>query len=362
MKNIFAIFLISTLAISNTSFADEEKDAQSYPNISGNWLFETQLEHGYKSDNKNNERTNLFGRSELSPTLRLNENFYIDGVLVLEPTKDSKPGTNTFFDQESMFIERLKVNYENGPWGAFAGKTNPNFGIGWDYGRGIWGEDFAEDYEITQKVGFGGSYTLDTPKAGSHKLTATTFFADHSFLSGTAISRNDRVRLSDGGASNTGDLSSYVVSLEGEKVANVENLKYKLGYRHLSKGDASTGGDENGVIGDVGYIIPVSDNLQFDTLVEYTKINNFDSNDEDRQYAYANVIARIYQDWNITAGYTARKIEAPSTADVNDHLFQLTGGYDFGNGLTLEAGWRNSEEANVDTNILGGLARYTLEF
>lgn len=36
--------------------------------------------------------------------------------------------------------------------------------------------------------------------------------------------------------------------------------------------------------------------------------------------------------------------------------------YDFENGLTAEAGWRSSEEANVDTDILGFLMRYNREF
>ncbi len=55
-------------------------------------------------------------------------------------------------------------------------------------------------------------------------------------------------------------------------------------------------------------------------------------------------------------------MDMPGAPDMNDHLFQLSGGYDFGNGLTLEGGWKSTEESSVDTDILGALARYTVEF
>ena len=132
----------------------------------------------------------------MAATLQFNENFYIDGVAVFENIQDREPNESNFFDNEGIFIEEIKLNYERGAWGAFAGKFNPGFGIAWDYGRGIWGEDFAEDYEITERLGFGASYTFDTETYGSHTLTASTFFADTTFQSGSVITVDWTTRTS----------------------------------------------------------------------------------------------------------------------------------------------------------------------
>ena len=42
----------------------------------------------------------------------------------------------------------------------FAGKFNPAFGLGFDLAPGIYGEDHPEDYELTERIGFGGSVTF----------------------------------------------------------------------------------------------------------------------------------------------------------------------------------------------------------
>jgi hypothetical protein len=328
------------------------------------WVFETQLEEGYDADNSNDERTNLFGRSELLPTIPINDKFFVDGTIVLEPLQDSPAGEDTFFDQEGIFIENVKLNYQDGAIHAFAGKFNPDFGKAWDWGRGIWSEDFAEDYEVTQKIGFGGAYTLDMADAGSHTFTASTFYNDTTILSESIITRIDRVRQADGGAGNTQDFSSYVLSLAGEEIAEVEGLSYQVAVRHLAGADNSTTGtnDEDGFTAGFGYVFPVSENVEMDALVEFADIKNFEGSAEDKQFIYANLITRIDENWNVTAGYTQRKTEAAGAADVNDDLLQLSGGYDFGNGFTLETGIRSSEEANEDKNIIGGLARYVMEF
>ncbi|MBI1272482.1 MAG: hypothetical protein GC131_00140 [Alphaproteobacteria bacterium] len=322
-----------------------------------------QSESGVSSDDPDNERHNIFMRSEVAPRLQFNENFFIDGVAVLEPTRTSSPGDDTFFENEGVFIEEIKLNYENGPFAAFGGKFNPGFGIAWDYGRGIWSEEFAEDYEITEKIGFGLAYTLETESFGSYTLTGSTFFADTSFLAESGITGRDQLHLSDGGASNTEDLSSFVLSLDSESLAGIENLSYHFAFRHLAEGSASSGGaDEQGFATNLRYVIPFSDALQSDVLLEYAGLCNVDGGTEDSRYYTASVVNKIYENWNLTVGFTNRIMTMAGSPDIDDHLLQLTAGYDFGNGLTLEAGWRNSNEAGTANNILGGLARYTFEF
>ncbi|MGH1399410.1 MAG: hypothetical protein ACRBCT_09370 [Alphaproteobacteria bacterium] len=357
------ITIKNTLLATSVLIAGAAFPAAAEPVISGEVVMELQNEYTADSDDATtDEYNNLFFRTEVAPTVRINENFFIDGVAVFEPIQDRDPSDDNFFDNEGAFVEELKLNYENGNWAAWAGKFNPGFGIAWDFGRGIWSEDFAEDYEITEKIGVGAGYTFDTNGFGAHTLAAHTFFADTTFLSRSVVTSRGETDKSDGGVSNTEDFSSFVVSLEGEDLAGVENLYYKLAYRNQSEGDADVGTDnETGVAVTLGHVVPVSDRVSLDGLVEYVDINNFEGGSADNTYFTASLVTTIDDAWNVTAGYTARDID-DAGADADDYLFQLSGGYDFGQGTTAELGWRSSEEAGSDTDIVGGLIRHVFEF
>ena len=228
---------------------------------------------------------------------------------------DQAAGVNAnddiWFDRNGAFFEELKLNFESGPYAAWAGKFNPAFGTAWDYGRGIWSEDFAEDYEITEKIGGGASYTVDTGSFGTHTLGASTFFTDTTELSKAAFTARDQTELSDGGSGNTEDLSSYAVSLNSENLAGIEGLTYNLAYRFLAEqdsGQSATTDDETGFVIGAGYVVPVDENLSFDTLVEYASIDNYAGvTDANRDYYYASVIANINKNWNVTGGYTCKR-------------------------------------------------------
>ena len=335
------------------------------PGISGEAVFELQLEHGARSDDADEKRTNMFGRVEVAPTVQLNDHFFIDGVAVVEPIQDGDPGEDTFFDNEGVFIEELKLNYEYEGFAVFAGKFNPGFGTAWDYGRGIWSEDFAEDYEVTEKIGAGAAFTMGDEHTGEHTLTASTFFADTSFLSESTGTTRGKTQKADGGVSNTEDFSSFAVSLDGEDVAGIEHLSYHLGYRQLAAGDADPAGtsDDKGYAASLNYMVPFSNDFQSDILLEYVAIRDLNGIGGDKaDYYTASIVNTIAQDWNVTVGYTKRDLEMAGIPDANDYLLQLSGGYDFGNGLTLETGWKRTKVNEVDTDILGGLVRYTIEF
>jgi len=363
-----ASFSFTAYAADNSNIEKAAKkaayDTSNFPTLGGEVVMELQNEYTTHSDDPaTDEYNNLFFRTEVAPVLAFSENFFIDGVAVWENIQDREPNESNFFDNEGVFIEEIKLNYQNDNWEAWAGKFNPGFGIAWDFGRGIWGEDFAEDYEITEKIGVGGSYTYENENIGAHTLAANTFFADTTFLSGSTITNRDTLDIDDGGVSNTEDFSSFVVSLEGENLANVENLYYKLGYRHQDEGDDTVGGDdETGYVATLGHIFPVGERVELDALVEFTDISNFQASQNDNQYFTASLITRIDQQWNVTLGYTSRDIDVDGGADTDDHLLQVSAGYDFGQGTTAELGYRYAEEGGQDTDIVGGLIRHSFEF
>lgn len=338
-------------------------NAQESPTFSGELVMEVQNDYTVDSDNPATDGyNNLFSTHELAAALQFNENFYINGVAVWETIQDIDPNDDNFFDNEGLFIEEIKLNYENGSWAAWAGKFNPGFGTAWDAAGGIWGVDFAEDYEVTEKIGVGARYTFENEQIGTHSFTANTFFADTTFLSRSLVTNRGEIDKSDGGVSNTEDFSSFVMSLEGEDLSGVENLYYQVAYRHQDEGDVNTGGDdETGYVVTLGYSFNVQERVGMNALIEYVDIENFEAGTDDNQYLTTSLITTIDENWNVTASYTARNIDS-TDGDTNDHLFQLSGGYDFGQGTTADIGWRNSEESNVDTDIVGFLVTHTIEF
>lgn len=339
--------------------------AQDMPSwLSGEIVIELQNEYTASADDtQRDEHNNLFLRTEIAPTAQLNENFFIDGVIVLEPVQDFDADENNTLEETGIFFEELKLNYENGPWAAFAGKFNPGFGIAWDFGRGIWSEDFAEDYEITESIGFGAAYTFEGQNTGAHTLTASTFFADTTFLSGSLGVSRGQTDKEDGGASNTEDFSSFVLSLEGDDLAGVENLSYKLAYRQRAQGDADTGGDdEQGFAITLGHALTLSDRVDTDMLLEYVDISHYDGGADDNRYITASAVTTFDENWNVTVGFTQRDISAETGNDIEDQLLQISAGYDFGQGTTAELGWRSSEEGDQDTDIIGGLIRHVIAF
>lgn len=285
--------------------------------LSADLVLEWQTEYRSHSDDESiDDTTHSFARAELAPTLRLSPSWFIDGVFVFEPfdqAAEVNAGNDIWFDREGAFVEELKLNFVHGPYAAWAGKFNPAFGRAWDYGRGIWSEDFAEDYEITEKLGLGASYTFEA--AGTHTVSGTTFFADTSLLSDSIITARDQVRLSDGGASNTEDLSSFTLSFDGENAADIENLGYHIAIRSLAeqdKGADETTGRETGYVVSINYAAPLNDRTGIDMLVEYAGINNFEGiENADRRYLSGSVITTFDERWNITLGGTYRQIDEP---------------------------------------------------
>lgn len=367
----------TSLALLTLFLCPEALAQEAEPRLSADLLMEWQNEYAYSSDDRNNEKNNSFLRTELAPTLRLSEQIFIDGVFVFEQfdqalERNPGHGDHIFFEREGAFAEELKLNFASGPYAVWAGKFNPAFGLAWDFGRGIWSEDFAEDYEITEKLGLGAAYTWETEMAGNYTLSATTFFNDTTFLSGSIITARDQTDKRDGGAGNTEDFSSYTAALDAENIAGIENLTARAGFRHLGQGDADigeAGDDETGFVIGAGYILPLNESTELDLMAEYASVSNFGGvpdagtgNFHDQDYTYLSAILR-HGAWNTAIGYTQRDIDqGAGFNDLDDDLLQISAGYTFDFGLSAEIGYRQTEESGIDTNTAGFLFRYQRSF
>lgn len=356
--------ILSALLISSTLSAPALAADGSYPSFSHSIVAELQGERTTSSDvTPNEDNNNVFWRTEYYPTLSFNKQVSLTAVAVLEPVKGIDPTKDNYFKHEGAYFEELKLQYDGENWGAFGGKIHPSFGKAWDWGRGIWGEDFAEDYEIVGTNGVGGYTSFGSETAGEHRLEASLFTQDRSILSKSVFTSTPRVKLSDGGSANTNSLSSYAVSVDGENSFGVKSLGYHIGYASLADADKDPAdSDSKGFTANLSYTASLGNAFASDLLAEYAAISNAGGGPDDAKYVTLSAVNHIMESWLLTASWTGRTLEVSGGSDVDDSLFQLTGGYDFGEGLTAEAGWRTAEESTVDESKLGALIRYQREF
>lgn len=310
------------------------------------------------------ESNNLYTEIEPYITLSLTDRLALETSLVFEQVKDIDADDDTsLFENQGLFAEEIKLTYTADQFGLYAGKFNPNFGIAWDAAPGVFGTDFAEDYETTERIGFGGYYTFDGGQTGSHTLGASTFFADTTVLSDSLFSSRGETDKDDGGVSNTEDFSSYALTLDSEAFAGVEGLNTHLGYRDQSEGDADVDLDrEQAYAFGVNYEFPISDDVEMQLIGEWAGIRDSAGSTSDVDYITAGAAFEYQERWNFSFSHTDRDTSADDSTDAQDHMTDLTVGYAFDNGLGLDVGYRFSEEDNQDTGILGIVLGYEYAF
>jgi hypothetical protein len=368
----------------------EERHEHEFTGPRLNTLLElgVRLDRTYESEAPGGQRWQaFFEHTEAELELQLTRNLSIESTIKLEQVRDR--GGDQFFEDQGVWIEQLLASYRYEGLDLFAGKLNPRFGIAWHFAPGVYGREFAEDYELTERIGFGAAYTLDRPNLGEHRLSASTFFADTSVLSQSAITkpgfsdpateRVNRNRKSFGGASNTEDLSSYAVALEGAAIPFLGGFTYHLGYSDQKQGEDGVS-RERGYVAAASYRVDLRNDIAFYPLLEWARFNNFGGNpgetDEDTGETTNPKIDRTYLTlsgqlvyrppesgiWNAAVSWTRRETERDDADQLRDHLFQLSAGYRFVFGLGIDLGWAHIKEDNETSKSVGALITYNYEF
>lgn len=246
------------------------------------------------------------------------------------------------------------------PFALRFGKINPAFGLAWDATPGVYGVDFAEDYEITERIGAEAFYRVGGEAYGTHTLSAATFFADTSFLSESAFENRGDVDESDGGVSNTEDLSSLTVTLTGEEIPSLPGITYHLGLSHQAAGVTETD-DEMGLVAGLLWSGDLDEEFALDLIGEIAFFDNAAGVDGD-DLRYITLGAGLsFGDWNIALANTWRDLSSP-LGDTDDSQFQVSAGYAFTDELSLDFGYKHVREASIDSDVVGLLFAYAFSF
>lgn len=340
--------------------AAEHGEGNFTPRISGEVVIEVENDWTYQSDDPGAELNDLFTTTEPVIVLEFLPGFSIFIHGVLEPVMDPGPNESRTFEDHGLLVEELHLDYAGDGFALTGGKITPAFGTAWDAAPGVYGVDFAEDYELAENIGFGGSLTFDRGEHGSHTLSATTFFVDTSALSGSVIENRGRTTRAAGGVANTGDFQSFAVALDGGEIAALADFSYHLAVVRRAAGATETT-DEIGVAIGAQYPISVGE-FEISPLLEYVHFFDADGmGGQDRGYLTTSVEI-AWQNWNLALSRTGRDTYISGAPDVDDELYQVSAGYAFDFGLTADVGWKFTEEGGIDSQVLGALFTYTFEF
>jgi hypothetical protein len=333
-------------------------DEEQFPHIHGEILIEIQNDWTYRASDNDSELSDLYTTIEPAITIGFTPQLSLEAGLGLEPVLDLD-GHDRAFKDEGLYAEQLFLQYATDRWGLRAGKFNPDFGIAWDAAPGVYGVDFAEDYEITERMGVGGFVQLENDRLGIHRLTADLFFLDKSFLCRSGLKSRGHVREAHGGLSNTGDLRSFTLTLSGEEIPGAPGLAYHLGFSRQRGGHNAR--NEQGQVAALTYGFRPLPNVGIDLLTEYVYQSNAEGADQDRWYLTQSAELE-WLAWNTAASFTRRDVRARGGPDGNDYLFQLSVGYEFNFGLAFNVGWRYAREEDEKVDGLGVRLSYAYEF
>ena len=336
--------------------------AEHTPRVEVSIPIEVQNDWTYDSDDPGNKHNQLFTKIEPEATVHLTRGLTLVGHAVIEPVRDPDAGEDRAFEDEGIFVEDLYVDYAFGRYGLRGGKFTPAVGGGWDITPGIYGTDFAEaGYEFAERIGIAGRVGFEVESAGAYTVTAHAFFLDTTIFSESLGRGRGTTERADGGVSNTEDLSSYTLTLDGENVAGIEGLGARLSYIRQAKGEGDED-DEKGFSAALWHEMKLGNELTLSPVVEYVHFEDAEGVEgQDRDFLTA--AGRLgWRSWNLTLAYTGRDTDASGTPEVDDYQFQVSAGYSFEFGLEVDIGWHIVEESDIETQRLGVLVAYTARF
>ena len=351
-------FVLASIAFGQVTASGAEQT----PRVEISIPIEVQNDWTYDSDDSANKHNQLFTKIEPEATLHLIPGLTLVGHAVIEPVREAEAGEDRYFEDEGIFVEDLFVDYAFSRYGLRGGKFTPAFGVGWEITPGVYGTDFAEaGYEFAERIGIAGRAGFEAGSAGAYTLTAHGFFLDTTIMSESLGRGRGTTDRSDGGVSNTGDLSSYALTLDGEDIAGFKGLGARLSYIRQAKGVDSTD-DEKGISVALWHELELGGELTLSPMVEYVQFDDAEGVDgQDRDFLTA--AGRLgWRNWNLTLAYTGRDTEITGAPEIDDYQFQVSAGYSFGFGLELDVGWQIVEESGIESRRLGVLVAYMASF
>lgn len=366
------------------------QDSSFKPNIKNRLILDLNFDRNYQATNRRNEFSDTSANMRFFSTFNLSRNFFVNSFVRLQEARQISEtqrraaapdgGGNRFFENHGAEFEELVLAFDTKHFAAIAGKFNPNYGIAWRHGRGIWNHQVAELYRQQEKLGLATIFRGgNAKKTGEYDFGFSVFTNDRKNLDNSIITKRDSDKKSDAKPGDTRSLASYVASLDVEfDFAGEEKLTYHFAYENLAvNADASAVpqnkiDSQKGFVASINYKYPLSENLMLDGLVEFNETKNLDGNSEvGEKYLISSLVTKIYKKWNTTLSYSSRQNTQANAFGFDQNLSEISFGYDFDktfffDRLTAQIGYKNQRfnyKTSLETESSAGiLLRYYKAF
>ncbi|MEM9125391.1 MAG: hypothetical protein AAGB28_06410 [Pseudomonadota bacterium] len=332
-----SLFGLPLIALASAGLAQDSR-------FSAEFSVELESDFTFDSDDPEAELTDTFATIEGALGYQFTDRFSLQSTLVFEPVEDAT--SDRFFEDQGLYAEELFFGYDFGSAAVAIGKFNPSFGFAWDLAPGVFGVDFAEDYEITEKVGVSVSVPF-SGLGGKHELTLAAFTSDRSVLSNSLFTERGQLRLSDGGVSNTEDIESFTLSVSGE----LGDTAYALAVQEQAAGEGDAE-DQSGVVFGLVHLLHAG-GTEVELLGEVAYFDAFDGSPQ--AATYATLGAAVPVGPIVLSGVLAvRDFEDAPT----DTLATVSAEWPLADNLGVSLAYRYGDEDGVQSQTLGALLAY----
>jgi hypothetical protein len=366
------------------------KDSSFKPNIKNRLILDLNADRNYQATNRRNEFSDTSVNARFFSTFNLSRNFFVNSFLRLQEARQISEaqrramtpdgGGNRSFENHGLAFEELVLAFDSKHFAAIAGKFNPNYGVAWRQGRGIWNHQISELYRQQEKLGFSTILRAGSAKkTGEYDFGFSVFTNDRKNLDNSIITKRDSDSKRDAKPGDTRALTSYVTSLDVEfDFAEKEKLTYHFAYMNLAVNERVSQvsqnkiDDQKGFVASMNYKYPLSENFVLDGLVEFNDTRNLNENsDVSEKYLIGSLVTKIYKNWNTTFGYSSLQNIGANAYGFDQNLSEISFGYDFDktilfDRLTAQLGYRNRRlnyKTSLETeNSAGVLLRYYKAF
>ncbi len=313
----------------------------SFPSFSAEFSVELETDYTFSSTDPAAELADTYATIGADLSLAFTAATSLNAGFVFEPVLD--PAGDRFFEDHGLYLEQLFLAHEFEGVTLMLGKFNPAFGAAPD-APGIYGADFAEDYELTERIGAAIAVPFEA-FGGEHAVNFAVFMADTTFLSDSIFQDRGRTREIDGGVSNTQSPESF--ALWTESVYGDTGVNFGLQYQSRGQGDLY---DQSGVL--VGLTQGFGEDMPV-LLAEVGYFPHFDGAEESALYGTIGIEAPVGP-VTLSGVYAIRDVEATDT----DHLVTATAEYGIFENVTAGIGYRFGHEAGENSHTLGVLLAY----
>lgn len=334
-------------ARSEQATAEAEPDL-AYPRVTYGVSVELENDWTFDSTDPAAEINDLYPTVETALALEFAEGSGLFSTLVLEPVLD--PVDDRAFEDLGLYAEELFAQITLGGVALRAGKFDPAFGAAFDTAPGIFGTSFAEDYELTERLGAGVAVPFEA-YGGEHTLSGALFRADRSIFSNSLFTERGNLDESDGGPSNTDAPESFAIALDGAFDKTTYVVAYNAGIRYQQGGEGSPG-DELGFVLGMSWTGEVGPG-ELGLMAETAYLNEAEATRDNAAYVTLGAAYGIDR-FTVSGVYAIRDFDNASA----DNLATATVEYEILDGLSAGVGYAYANEGGENSHTLGVLVAY----